>query len=468
MWKRVCVGMCTLMVAGCAAGTGSGGTGIAAKPLKGKPLRIGVIVPLSGEYGLYGRSTLHGIECAAGTKAPCEARFPIELVVRDSDGDPAKTAQAVRELAAEKVAAIIGPLVSKTADAAAQEAQVHRIPLISLTQKSSVADVGPYIYSVGMDAESQAKTIATYAVAERGLKRIAIAYPQNTFGHLFRDLFRAAATQLGATITAERGYTAGLGDIIEARKRAKVDEASMAENSARRQYQLSTSGEVMEQSSAYTPLPQFSKLSGSDAVFIPDSYRSVIGMLDTYGDDVFGRAVLLGVNRWNSRGILSGGSAVEGALFVDGFFKNSSNVETQRFVTLFTQAYGEEPTILEAQAYDALQVVALAAGRGDRDAAYVQDRLQRMKKYQGVTGHMTFTPTGRADKELFVLTVQHGDITEVGSRSSKRKLMSLQSAPPATTQQAARRVGNEKYEQGGSAQNPNHDTNSWDKYSGDI
>lgn len=456
--------VCAVVITGCATSTGGGGRGTAGKMPKGKPLRIGVLLPLTGPYALYGRSSLHGIECAAGIKAPCESRIPLELVTRDSASEPAKTAQAVRELAAEKVAAIIGPLVSKTADAAAQEAQLHRLPLVSLSQKSSVADLGPYIYSVGMDAKSQTKTIATYAVNDRGLKRIAIVYPQNPFGNIMRELFRAVATGLGATIVTERSFTAGLGDIIEAHKHAKIDAASMEENAARRQYQLSPSGEVVEAAGAYTPLPEFHKLSGVDAVFIPDSYRTVIGMLNTYGDDVFGRAVLLGVNNWNSRGILAGGSGVEGAFFVDGFFKNSSNVETQRFVTLFTQAYGDEPTILEAQAYDAAQIVALAAGRGDRDAAYVQERLQRMRKYHGVTGRMAFTATGRADKELFVLTVRHGEITEAGGPTVKNRTARL--PLPAGLQHADRPVQDEKYDQGGSAENPSA-PGEWDKYTSD-
>ncbi len=464
-WLRwACVGCWTFTMA-CAGGPGAGPS-TAAKPAKGTPLRIGVILPLSGPYALYGRSTLHGIECAAGVKSPCESHVPIELVVRDADSDPQKVVQAVRELATEKVAAIIGPLLSKTVEAAAHEAEQQKIPMISLSQKSSVADVGTYVYSVGMDAESQIKTIASYAIADKGLKHLAIVYPQNAYGQVFRNMFHAVATQLGATIVAERAYAGQLGDIIEAHKRAKVDESSMSENAARRKFQLSKTGEVVESAGAATPLPQFAKLKGADAVFMPDSYRTLLGMLHTYGDDVFGHAVLLGTNRWNSRGILSGGSAVEGALFVDGFFKNSANTETQRFVSVFTQAYGEEPTILEAQAFDALQVIASAVGRGGHDAEYVQQHLQRMKQLHGVTGRMTFTSTGRADKDLFVLTVQHGDIAEVTARQSHKRLVSVTATPPPAVQRAERTGTSDKYELGGAAGSESHDAEEWDKYSG--
>lgn len=456
---RLLIVVCALAMAGCATAPG-GGSRMGGKAPKGKPLRIGVILPLSGAAGIYGRSTLHGIECAAGVKPPCESRVPIELIVKDADGDPVKVATAVRELAAEKVAAIIGPLMSKTVDAAAAQAQQDKIPLISLSQKSSVADVGPYIYSVGMDAESQSKAIASYAIGQRGMKRIAIAYPHNPYGEMYRDLFRGFANQFGAAIVDERGYNGQLGEIIEARQHAKVDETSMSENA--RRFQLSKTGEVEEVSTAATPIPKFAKVSGADAVFIPDSYRTVVNMLNTYGDDVFGGAVLLGSNRWNSRGILSGGSAVEGALFVDGFFKDSANAETQRFVTVFTQAYNEEPTILEAQAFDALQLVALAAGRGDRDANFVQQRLQRMKKYVGVTGRMQFTPTGRADKDLFVLTVQGGDIAEVSASAGKKRMSSL-NAPTPSQQHAERSSVNPKYDVGGSTPS-NPPDREWDKY----
>ena len=66
---------------------------------------------------------------------------PWELVVRDSHLSPEKTKSAVRELVEkERVIAIIGPLTRKTSEAAAEEAERLRVPLISLSITADIPE----------------------------------------------------------------------------------------------------------------------------------------------------------------------------------------------------------------------------------------------------------------------------------------------------------------------------------------
>lgn len=429
-----------------------------------EPLRIGVIAPLSGQHGIYGRAVLQGAECGAGLKSPCEAPTNVELVSRDSQGLPARAAEAVRELAGtEKVAAIVGPLMSVTVMEAAQESERLGIPMISLSQRGGVAEVGPHVYRLAMDAEAQINALARYAVKEANLQRFAILLPNNKFGRVYGDLFRSAVNTLGGTVVVERRYAENLSKLIEANQKA---EAAGATGTAPGPMRVGRDGVVeIDGTAETTTIPKLAAIQGVDAIFIPDSYRTLVAMVAQYGKKLFGGAKLLGVNRWNNAGILAAGSAVEGAIFVDGFFKDSANVPTQRFVSTFTQAYGIAPTVLEAQAYDAVQVLAEVSGRSARSPAQVQRALQRLKHYRGVTGGMSFDPSGSAQKELFVLTVSGGRIAEVGQRKST--LSSLRRTGDSLVGTRVRAAPHEKYDVGGAAERPAQEPERHGKYDDD-
>ncbi len=451
-WGMLLAAGLSVVLGGCAGGMSASSTHGTKKSPHGAPLRVGVILPLSGEFGVYGRASLDGVDCAAGQKSPCESRLNVQIVTRDDGGNPAKATTAVRELVEqEHVAAIIGPLMAKSTMAAAQEAQRLQVPLLSLSRLDGVAEVGPYTYRVALTPEAQVNTIARFAVQDRGYKKFAIVYPNNNFGQAFRDLFRTAVQTLGGEITVERAYSQNLAGIIEASK--GVHNITDDDNKNKPRQKISTNGEVVDPATASSeppPVPSFAKIRGVDAVFIPDSYPNLAAMFSAYSRNVFGGAALLGVNNWNSSGLLSAGSAVEGATFVDGFFRSSANKETQRFVSTFSQAYNSEPTLLEATAYDAMHIIALAAERGGVSAGKVQHGLQGLKKFNGVTGGLHFNSSGDVDRDLYVLTVSSGQIVEVGLRKSQLSRV-LPTGAPQPLQRTARAPTNPKYDVGGDA-----------------
>lgn len=430
------------VMAGCAMGPGPSPTGMTKLP-SGKEVRIGVILPLSGAFAIYGKSSLHGIECAAGLRSPCAADKNFTLVTKDSLGDPKVAAQAVRDLVTnDQVVAIVGPLLSKTVPAAAAEAEQLGVPLMSLSQLDGIAEIGDYVYRIGMNARSQVNALTHYAVNERKMTRLAILYPNNKYGKLYRSLFRSTATALGAEIVVDRAYDGDLARILQAHIKAKNEPLK-----ERMQPKINTRGEIVVDL-ASKPLPKMSAVQGVDAIFIPDSHHTLVGMVAVYGKKIFGGATLLGVNRWNNTGILAAGSAVHGAIFVDGFFSSSANIETQRFVSAFTQAYGIEPTLLEAQAYDAMRLFDVASQRGTDDPKQMQQRLKKVKKFHGVTGLMLFNDVGDVEKELFLLTVEGGRIHEIGQRKSSLESWRRLNKSSRATREA---VIHPKYRFGGEA-----------------
>jgi len=97
-------------------------------------IKIGVVLPLTGEYSIYGKAGLQGAQLAVeqinNAGGVLEGR-KLQLVVRDNHTD---TAQAIRQSKAlidqENVLALMGPVSSKTRDAVLNVAEQSKVPML--------------------------------------------------------------------------------------------------------------------------------------------------------------------------------------------------------------------------------------------------------------------------------------------------------------------------------------------------
>ncbi|PIR20827.1 MAG: hypothetical protein COV45_04530 [Deltaproteobacteria bacterium CG11_big_fil_rev_8_21_14_0_20_47_16] len=424
MKRLLCVvAVSVLALSHCAtSGNKSNGSGQSVKPTKGT-FRIGVVLPLSGKYKLYGESAFHGIECAAGVVDPCTSPIHVELIVKDSRGDAATAATAVEELVAQDhVMAIIGPLMSREVIAAAQKAQQLQVPLISLSQKDGVTDIGNFIFRVALNTSSQVDTLVDYAVKQKGYKTFGILYPTNAYGLTFRAAFAEAVTKAGGRVVAERGYGEEIANIVDASSQQDAPPVVRSRSGVGTDGTWHEAGKSTRSSvpigseipvEGMSVRPKIPTIKGAEVIFIPDSYRAVVNMVQ-YGDaDMFKGVQLLGTNRWDESGLLDVASNVDGAVFVDGFFANSDNIGVQKFVETFRQAYQIKPTILEAQAYDATLMVEKAIERGGRKPASMRNALDNLSNVKGLIGRISFGPGRDAEKQLVLLTVSNGSIVEL-------------------------------------------------------
>ena len=341
-------------------------------------VKVGLILPLSGKYQIYGESVLHGVECAVGVYAPCEGSGNAALVIKDVDGQPENIVAAVDELASANVIAIIGPMLSATVQAAAERAEQLQIPMVTLSQRKGITDAGNFIFRNTVAADSQVTTIVDYAVGRKRIKRFMILYPQSEQGREYKDLFSEAVRQGGGKVTVARGYSSNSVELAS-------DLRSMS---------LESDGG-----------------KNFDAIFIPDSFGAAGFLATTLAGVGVEGVQYLGISRWDDqRLITAGGKYVEGAVFPEAFYKKSQDPNVSTFVSRFTQAYGIEPTLLEALGYDSMRMILEAVKGGAAHRATLKDALARLTDYQGVTGRTSFNANRDATRELPLLTVSGGEI----------------------------------------------------------
>ncbi len=382
---------------------------------------VGCVLPLSGRYQAYGDRVLRGLVMAAqDVKALVPGGKEIQLVIKDSGGDPNLAATAVRELVVNhRVAAIIGPLSRVAAEAAAQEAEKLWVPIITLTQKQGVSELGNFVFRSFLSNEQQTKALAEYAVLGLGFQRFAILYPDDGYGTRLMNLFWDELDRLGAEVRGVEGYEPTQTDFADQIKklvglyypRPESESTDESEQAIKAEIPTAELGEAAAESLEEEPLP----ILDFEALFIPDSYGKV-GLIapQLAYHDVTGIR-LLGTNLWNSPKLMEMAAPyLQGAVFVDGFFPESRLPLTQQFVRRYRDSFGQEPGYPEAQAYDTMRLLVEGLSQPEvTSRPHLRNALLQVRGLTGVAGTASVAPGGEVNKAPFLITIQRRRMTEV-------------------------------------------------------
>ncbi len=339
---------------------------------------IGCLLPLSGSYKIYGNKALKGIELAKN-----QAGSSINIIIKDTKSDPDEAVRAVKELSEARASAIIGPII--TAEAAAAEAQKRKIPIITLTQKEGVTDIGDHVFRNFLTPEMQVKTIVSYAMNNLGIRNFGILYPDEKYGTTFMNLFWDEVASHGGEVVG-----------IEPYRPNQTDFGGPIRN-------------LMRQSR------KKGRHAAPDAIFIPDAPAKaglIIPQLAFY--DVY-NVRLFGTNLWHSEKLITmARKSVQGAIFPDVFFAKSYSQNVRDFVLDFQETFGEPPGFIEAIAYDTTMMLLRTISESDsRYRRTLKNELATLQNFRGVTGLTSFDNTGEAHKQLYLLQIEGNKFVEV-------------------------------------------------------
>ncbi len=376
---------------------------------------IGVILPLSGKNAPFGQKSLMGIQLAAGVFGDSKnSKSGIRLAIMDSQDDPEVARMAVDRLIEEdNVIAIIGPLGGDAAEVVARQCALSGIPNITLSQKDDLEGLGKYVFRIAMTNNNQIKRLVSYAMDDLSMTKFAIMYPTDNYGQELTKEFWNEVLSKGGEITAVQPYKVKQEDFRDdvrkllgsyytwARKTEYADIKKQKEDDAAN----ATSKKKKDKEVSLPPVLSF------DAVFIPDDARTA-AQIAPYLPYYDARDVLLlGPNTWNSPQLVSrGGDNVEGAIFVDGFSSSPNFEEGKIFIKNFKTSFNSNPGVLEAQAYDATNVLVNAIKKGSQTRDSLRSAIPGTGSFIGATGKISFGNDGETEKELFVLGVERGKI----------------------------------------------------------
>jgi ABC-type branched-subunit amino acid transport system substrate-binding protein len=360
-------------------------------------------------------------------------RSSLKIIVKDTASDPVKAATAVKELLEENVAAIIGPVV--TAGSAAKEAQNYGIPIITLTQKDNIPEIGEYVFRNFITPDMQVKALVSYAIQELGVRDFAILYPDEKYGKTFMALFWDEVIAHEGKVVGVEPYKPDGTDFADPIKKLvglyyevpeklkNIDETLSGNKSGK-----TRTGNILE--TQLLPLDEESESFGTGendkpeaivdfgALFIPDAPKKsglIVPQLAYYDvKDTY----LLGTNLWHSENLIEmTRQYVQGAIMPDGFFAGSKMVNVRQFVDGFYKIFNENPGFMEAAAYDTALIMFQTVSRPDvRYRSAIKNELKRLTGFQGVTGLTSFEWNGDARKNLYLLRIRGQRFVELEQR----------------------------------------------------
>ena len=406
------------------------------------PKAVGAVLPMTGKYKAFGETTMRGLQLALKGS-------DIELIVKDTQGDPSLTSKLVEQLAFDDgVIAIVGPLLAEDAKRGALVAEELQVPLITLSRAEGLTDIGPHIFRTMVTNAQQAEALADYAMNTLGYKTFAILHPNTPFGVELSNEFWDAIEKRGGQIRGIESYDHDQKTFTEEAKRLAgryylEDRADYFEKM--RDIREATPDEFRRRKAIEKMKAGLEPVIDFEAMLIPDSWQQVslvapaLAVEDiitnacdkkdleriqkTTGKDKLKTVTLLGPSTWSSPKGTSGdpqlmergGKYVLCSVYVEAFYETSDRPSTRAFVSAFRETYKDASiTLLDAVGFDSGAMVrSIIEKNAPTSRANFREVLQHMKNFQGATGSLTMDDSREAKRQLYLLNITTKGVKEV-------------------------------------------------------
>jgi branched-chain amino acid transport system substrate-binding protein len=346
----------------------------AAPPMSAGPLKVALLVPLSGANADLGKAMLEAAQLALFTTASER----LTLIPRDTAGTPEGAASAAKSALSEGAQLIIGPLLAAEVEAVKPVARDAKVNVIAFSTATQLA--GSNLFLIGFLPRQEIVREVSFA-RERGLSRFAALAPNSPYGQLMTEALRDAVSASGGTVVKVEHLDARGSDAAAAVKRLLSGAAAPAAPGA---------------AAGASPPPAKANF---DALLLPEGGAQLKQIAHQLQDAGLGAAQvrLLGSGLWDDPSI-GGEPALDG-----GWFASSPPGPRHEFEGRFEATYGHPPPRLASLAFDAAALAAALAKSGGEP--FSQEAILNPNGFTGVDGLFRFTPQGLVQRGLAVFEV---------------------------------------------------------------
>lgn len=336
-------------------------------------IRLGIIVPLSGEEAVFGQAVENGIELAVekyNTQGGALGKN-IEIIIYDSQGKPAVAMDMFEKLAThDKVDAVIGGVLSSTALAIAPLSAKYNLPMITPTAIHPQITKGHKpVFRTVFTTTYQGRGLAEFAYDKLIARKAVVMYDAtNIYSTELAEAFRKSFEAKGGIIVSYEEYTKDIKDF----------------------------------SSFLTII----KESNPDVLFIPDYYNPsalIVKQAKAAGINTN----FLGGNGWQGWQHVEGGDEIfEGTYFTEPYAVDEPSSQNKSFVAAYKRQFDQIPNSASALGYDSTVIMLEAMKKaGNTKSDQVIEWLETTN-LQGVTGETKFDRNHNSIKPMYMFKIQ--------------------------------------------------------------
>ncbi|KYO67061.1 ABC transporter substrate-binding protein [Thermovenabulum gondwanense] len=327
-------------------------------------IKIGHLVALTGDASMWGQSEKNALEMEVEkiNKSGGINGKQIKIIAYDTRADAVEAVNAAKRLVEQdKVIAIIGPAQSGVSNAISSVTEQAKIPFIATTATNPLVtvpkegQVRKYAFRVCFIDPFQGRVAAQFAYTKLNAKKAAILYDVGSdYSSWLAKYFEDSFKEIGGDIVAKEAFRSG-----------ELDYRAML-------------GKI--------------KQANPEVIFIPTAQKEA-ALAAKQARDLGIKATFLGGDNWGSPDLVTlGGSAVEGAYFVN--LTAIEDPDIQGFIKEYKEKFNQDPVLPNpVMAIDALYMLIDAIKRaGSLDGMALAEAMEKTKDLKVLTGNLTIDP----------------------------------------------------------------------------
>ena len=333
-------------------------------------VKVGVMLPQTGISASLGTQMMRGIELAAN-----ETGSPLKLIIEDDQCDAKAGVTATQKLIdVNEVDAILGPICTVAILSSAQKVEESKVPRITtgmVLQKT--ANAGDWHFSFLPEMKHQMTAIAEYA-KKQGFTSIGAIAVNDDLGRESINELKLALGKVGIQVVDEEYF-----DKPETDFKTHV-------------------AKVMDKK--------------PDALYMLGYAANMVGIVKQSDELGFTKPILTW-NLFQDPAVLQLGKLAENVVYT--FPEDPRELPVKAaFKTRFRAAFGTDPGLYAANAYDSYKILADVVKQCGKDKSCIKSKLYAIKDYEGANGFITVDNRGVGQRaEVSLKTVKNGSFVLV-------------------------------------------------------
>ncbi len=352
---------------------------------RAETIKIGINAPLTGDIPKVGEGTKFAAQMwledvkAAGGITVGKKKYPVELVLEDNESKAESAVKvATKMITEDDVLVMVGPQASKQAIPAGGIANNYKTVMISpWSTNPDTTKNRPYVFRACFLDPFQGPVVANFISKEFKFTKAAVLYDvASDYPKGLAEFFKTAWEKLH-----------GKGSVVA--------------------YESFTTKDT-DFSSQLTKIIN----SGAQVLFTPQYYNEV-ALIVQQAHQLGWKKPIVGSDSWGSAETVKlCGKDCYGAFFSTHYAAAGATGATKKFIDRYKAKYGYVPDDVAALTWDSMLLVQQAIQKtggltGDlkKDRESVRVALSQIKKFNGITGEMTFTGSGDPTKCAVIVKI---------------------------------------------------------------
>jgi branched-chain amino acid transport system substrate-binding protein len=351
----------------------------------GDVVKVGAVLPLTGEWSIYGQPIKNGVELAYKELTERDD-FPhqIELSIVDSASDAATGKELLADLYGGGAVAVIGGATSTEALQMVPVAdQYDRVLLSPSASNPELTGISKNFYRVFLSDAREGTTMASFAFGKLGIKSAVILAKEEDYAKGIQVVFANEFKRQG-------------GEVLDAIEFPATSDVSG----------------LVERVMTLTPEAVYIAAYAPDVARLLTALRSRGYEKYIFTTSAFAAPAIIEQQGENAEGVF---------LTQTVFEPESEDPMIASFVNSYRETYGVPPDLYAAHGYDAMMILAEALAKSGPIPSDFWKGITSIREFAGVTGMIQFDERGDVQKFPRVYVVEEGNLIDYEAEVEKRR-----------------------------------------------